>query len=90
METDDDETKPVRVLQNFSIYDPKNRNKYIKLSALEDNDGVERHFEAEGIVSPVMNEEDAGQEDDVGGESAMLLSLSSILRYTLNFQERNE
>lgn len=86
----DEETKPVRVLDHFSIYDPKDRNKYISLSALEEQDGIERHFEAQGSVSAFMNEEDAGQEDDLGFDPSVFVSLSSIWSCTLNFQEINE
>ncbi|KAG6836078.1 hypothetical protein H0H93_011621 [Arthromyces matolae] len=91
-EHDDDPTaKPVRVLSDFVIYDPKHRNEMILLSSIEEEDGVAREFEAEGLVSPYyQNDEDEGQEDDDASDSGniarqpKMVRLGAIMRYTFD------
>ncbi|KAG6878958.1 hypothetical protein C0992_006313 [Termitomyces sp. T32_za158] len=92
-EEGDPNVKPVRVLSDFAIYDPKHGNEMVPLSSIEEDDGVDRQFEAEGVVSPYyQNDEDEGQEDDDENEDsnnseAKLVKLSAILRYTFDYTE---
>jgi len=80
--------KPIREIHGFSIFDPKHKNEMVTLEALEQDDGVDRQFEAAGIVVPsFVNDEDAGQEEDV---EPQYVRLSSILRYTIDYTEENE
>ncbi|KAG6907943.1 hypothetical protein DXG01_006801 [Tephrocybe rancida] len=88
-EPDEDEpdAKPVRVLSDFAIYDPKHGSEMVLLSAIEEDDGVDRQFEAEGVVTPYFaNEEDEGQEDD-DEQVPKMVRLGAILRYTFDYTE---
>ncbi|KAK7686546.1 hypothetical protein QCA50_010146 [Cerrena zonata] len=54
---DEEDQKPIRVLSDFTIYDPKHGNQLISLWELENNSG-KAHFRAAGLVRPVfVNEE---------------------------------
>ncbi|KAG6881334.1 hypothetical protein C0993_001909 [Termitomyces sp. T159_Od127] len=92
-EEGDPDAKPVRVLSDFAIYDPKHGNEMVPLSSIEEDDGVDRQFEAEGIVFPYyQNDEDEGQEEDDENEDGnsrepKLVKLSAILRYTFDYTE---
>jgi hypothetical protein len=82
--------KPVRVLTDFSIFDPKHRNEMMSLSAIEQEDSLDRQFEGAGLVAPyLINEEDEGQEDGLDAE-LQYVRLGAILRYTLDYAEENE
>lgn len=82
--------KPIRVLTDFSIFDPKHRNEMVSLAAIEHDDGLDRQFEGAGFVAPyLINEEDEGQEDGLEGE-LQYVRLSAILRYTLDYTGQNE
>ncbi|KIM47705.1 hypothetical protein M413DRAFT_15837 [Hebeloma cylindrosporum] len=85
---DSDGEKPIRELHGFSVFDPKHRNEMVSLEALEQDDGVDRQFEAAGDVVPsFINDEDAGQEEDM---EPQYVHLSSILRYTMDYTDENE
>ena len=87
-EDGDGDEKPIRELHDFSIFDPKHRNEMVTLEALEQDDSVDRQFEAAGVVMPsFINDEDAGQEEDV---ELQYVRLSSILRYTVDYTDENE
>lgn len=89
---DGDDQKPIRVIDDFTIFDPKHGFEMVLLDALERNDGVDRQFEAAGMVTAFFeNDEDAGQEDD--GQQVfqpLYLRLSAILRYTFNYNLETE
>lgn len=91
-----DDSKPVRVLTDFVLYDPTHRGEVLSLSAIEEDDGVDRQFEAAGVAFPyVANEEDEGQEDDGGGggvdaDEVKKLKLGAVLRYSFNYTLPNE
>ncbi|KZT70140.1 S-adenosyl-L-methionine-dependent methyltransferase [Daedalea quercina L-15889] len=78
---------PVRVLSDFSIFDPKADYQLLSL----DEENTHRHeLEAGGFVSPVYaNEEDEGQEDDVEG-SLQRLRTTRIERYSLDYETRDD
>ncbi|KAG6901728.1 hypothetical protein C0995_008696 [Termitomyces sp. Mi166 len=91
-EKDDPNAKPVRVLSDFAIYDPNHGCEMVLLSSIEEDDGVDRQFEAEGIVLPYyQNDEDEGQEDDENEDGSnrepKLVKLGAILRYTFDYTE---
>ncbi|KAL4250277.1 DNA (cytosine-5)-methyltransferase [Abortiporus biennis] len=86
--------KPVRILTDFVIFDPKHSNAHISLSLLEDNDGVDRAFEAVGNVLPMYaNEEDEGQEDDGLDEDenqSQRLRTSAIFNHYFDYTSPDE
>ncbi|CAL1693859.1 unnamed protein product [Somion occarium] len=81
--------KPIRLLSDFVIYDPKHGNELISLLDLENGD-VDREFQAAGLVAPVfVNEEDAGQEDDED-VPVQRLRTSAIFRFSLDYTQFDE
>ncbi|KAF8079195.1 S-adenosyl-L-methionine-dependent methyltransferase [Lyophyllum atratum] len=89
--------KPIRVLFDFTIYDPKHHNEMMSLNAIEEDDGVDRQFEGAGYAFPyVVNEEDEGQEDELleDGDGAKTklkyIRLGAILRYTFDPTQPND
>jgi DNA (cytosine-5)-methyltransferase 1 len=87
-EDGDGDEKPIREIHGFTIFDPKHRNEMVTLEALEQDDGVDRQFEAAGFVVPsFVNDEDVGQEEDA---EPQYIRLSSILRYTMDYTDENE
>lgn len=86
---DGDEDKPIRELHDFSIFDPTRRNELVTLEALEQDDGIDRAFEATGFVKPhYLIEEDEGQEEEP--EEPQYVHLSAILRYTVDYTQESE
>jgi len=86
----DEEDKPIRVLSDFSIFDPKHRMEMVSLSAMEEDDGVDRQFEGAGLVTAYsLNDEDEGQEDDIDSEP-QYIRLGAILRYTIDYGQEDE
>ncbi|PFH48401.1 hypothetical protein AMATHDRAFT_5836 [Amanita thiersii Skay4041] len=81
----EDGEKPIRFLTDFSIFDPKHRNEMISLAALEEDDGVDRHFEGAGWVAPQFVIEDVAQEDWQDTEP-VYLRLGAILRFSLDYK----
>lgn len=83
------ETKPVRVLTDFTVFDPKHRNEMVTLDILETPDMVDRELVVVGYAKPHFddrNSEDEGQEDDWEVEEAeVLLELSAILRCDIDY-----
>jgi DNA (cytosine-5)-methyltransferase 1 len=91
-DAEDDEDKPVRLLADFCIFDPKHGMELISLSELEKNDGtIDREIEGAGDVRPfISNDEDAGQEDDLDDEQVSRVRLSAIMRYTIDYTQDDE
>ncbi|PPQ86962.1 hypothetical protein CVT25_009784 [Psilocybe cyanescens] len=86
---DEDEDKPIRELLDFSIFDPRRRNELVTLEALEQDDGIDRAFEAAGMVKPhYVSEEDEGQEEEP--DEPQYVHLSAILRYTVDYTQESE
>lgn len=89
-EEDNDHNKPIRILTSFSIFNPKHRNEMVSLTAMEEEDGIDREFEAAGYVMPwFINEEDEGQEDGLGN-APQYVRLGAILRYTFDCTKESE
>lgn len=83
-------SKPIRILSGFTIFDPKHQNELVSLNVMEEDDGMDREFEAVGYVVPsFINDEDEGQEDGLDNEP-QYVRLGAILRYTYNFTEESE
>lgn len=88
-----EDDKPIRLLTDFSIIDPD--GEYVTLTDLPYANGFggRRRCEAIGNVSPVYEEEDAGQDDDyVDGSNdtereLQKLRTTAILQYTINYAE---
>ncbi|KAG6840764.1 hypothetical protein C0991_004549 [Blastosporella zonata] len=79
-EDDDPDAKPIRVLTDFAIYDPKHNNEMVLLNAIEEDDGVDRQFEAEGAMLPYFP-----NEEDEGDEEPRMVRLGAVLRYTFDY-----
>jgi DNA (cytosine-5)-methyltransferase 1 len=63
----------------------------ISLSELEkDNGALDREIEGAGEVRPFISndDEDAGQEDDLGDD--LRLRLTAIMRYTIDYTQSDE
>jgi DNA (cytosine-5)-methyltransferase 1 len=90
-EAEDGEDKPVRLLTDFCIFDPRHDMELISLDELEKDDGtLDREIEGAGDVRPfISNDEDAGQEDDLDDEVSRV-RLSAIMRYTIDYTQDDE
>lgn len=90
-ESMDEDSKPVRILSDFTIFDPRHNNELVSLVEIEHADSVmDREFEGAGHVRPLLEDEDEGQEEDVDGQQCVArLRLSAILRYWTDYKEDN-
>ncbi|KAM6498781.1 hypothetical protein JOM56_006729 [Amanita muscaria] len=84
------EERPIRVITDYVIFDPLHRNEMVSLSSIEEDDGVDRHFEGVGWVSPHFLDEDEGQEDEEDDEDRVYVKLGAVLRYTVDYTKENE
>jgi len=64
----------------------------ISLNELEKDDNLlDREVEGAGDVMPsIMNDEDAGQEDDLDDEQVSRVRLSAIMRYSIDYTQDDE
>ncbi|KAF6754216.1 S-adenosyl-L-methionine-dependent methyltransferase [Ephemerocybe angulata] len=88
---------PVRILTNFTIYDPKNANELINLDVLENKERQARQVVVIGHAKAHFDErdsEDEGQEEDLDeggeGEDYVFLELSTVFRYTIDYGKCND
>lgn len=85
---------PIRILTDFVVFDPSVRLEYITLDSIET--GRCSQAEAAGFVAPeFVNEEDAGQEDELDDELDLSLSLqhfrtSAVFRYYIDYEKMDE
>ncbi|KAK2464749.1 hypothetical protein APHAL10511_003167 [Amanita phalloides] len=87
----DDDEKPIRILTDFSIFDPLHRNEMISLAAIEEEDGVDRHFEGAGWTTAYYVDEDVGQDDwETEEEEKVYIRLGAILRYMVDYKSEYE
>lgn len=87
----DDGEKPIRLLSEFSIFDPKHRNELVSLAAIEEDDGLDRQFEGAGMVVPYfISDEDEGQNEEETEIEPRYVRLSVILRYTVDYTQESE
>ncbi|CAA7265858.1 unnamed protein product [Cyclocybe aegerita] len=90
LEEGEDE-KPIRELYDFYVFDPIHRNELVSLVGLEQDDGVERQFEAAGKVrAHFASDEDEGQEEEEGEVQPTSVHLTAIMRYTVDYTRENE
>ena len=86
----DEDEKPIRLLSDFSIFDPTHRNEFVSLAAIEEDDGVDRQFEGAGMVLPYfVSEEDEGQDEETEIDP-QYVRLGAILRYTIDYTQESE
>lgn len=93
METD----LPIRVLTNFTIYDPKNGNELVLLDVLHTPEGHNRELVVVGYAKAHFDEqdsEDEGQEEDLDEgneeEGYVFLELSAVFKQVLDCEKYNE
>ncbi|KAF8640653.1 hypothetical protein AX17_000310 [Amanita inopinata Kibby_2008] len=85
----EDGQKPIRLLADFSIFDPQHKNEMISLAALEEVDGLDRHFEGAGWVTAYfINDEDAGQEDQ--DPEPLYVRLGAIIMFFVDYSSETE
>lgn len=94
---DDAHHKPIRMLDDFAVFDPSHGLRLVSLGTMEDADGPpDRQWEAAGIVGPVFVDEDAAaefedaEEDGEGGSALQRVRLSAILRFTIDYTKEHE
>ena len=86
----DEGEKPIRLLSDFSIFDPKHRNEFVSLAAIEEDDGADRQIEGAGLVMPYfVNEEDEGQDEETEIDP-QYVRLGGILRYSVDYAKESE
>ncbi|KAJ7597662.1 S-adenosyl-L-methionine-dependent methyltransferase [Mycena floridula] len=81
----EDEKKPVRTLQDFTVFDPSEGN-MLSLALLEEG-GHNHSFEATGYVTAMNEEPEDLEETDSEGEGPKLVHLGAILRFYYNCSE---
>ncbi|KAF8633579.1 hypothetical protein AX15_001372 [Amanita polypyramis BW_CC] len=87
----EEDEKPIRVLTDFSIFDPCHRNEMVSLASIEEADGIDRHFEGAGWVTAYFVNPDVGQEDwEDEDEGKVYVRLGAILRYSVNYKLEND
>ncbi|KAF9444348.1 S-adenosyl-L-methionine-dependent methyltransferase [Macrolepiota fuliginosa MF-IS2] len=82
--------KPIRLLTEFTIFDSRHRNEYVVLSKIEEEDGVDRRFEAAGWVVPFYVDEGdliGGDGEGGGGDDIepVYMRIAPILRYSVDW-----
>lgn len=84
-------TKPIRILTNFSFFDPRHRNEMVPLTDLEEDHGKDQAFEGAGyaVAKPSDMDEDEGQEEEDEDEP-VYLRLGAIFRYTISYNPEDE
>lgn len=91
-------SKPVRVLNDFTVFDPRHRCELVTLDMLEaSEDGVDREFEGAGYAVPYGggDDEDEGQEDgaeehEAGHREWEYVRLGAIMRYWVDYEKEFE
>ena len=87
------ESKPVRILSDFSFYDPRNNLEMVPLPRVGEDHGFDQHIEAVGFVTPfVLNEEDDAQLDDsvADDQDRQYLRLSTIINLSIDYSKKDE
>lgn len=89
---EEDDSKPIRLLNHFVIFDPRHKCELVSLGEIEKHDPMlDREFEGAGEVKPFSeNDEDEGQDEDLEDGDAgqtVRLRLSAILRYWTDYTQ---
>ncbi|KAH7927250.1 S-adenosyl-L-methionine-dependent methyltransferase [Leucogyrophana mollusca] len=92
-EDGDDDSKPVRILRDFSFFDPTESMEMLSLALLEDDPGARHHLiEGAGAVFPTFeDEEDEGQEEDLDDDDELqYIRLPTLLRYSIDYTKEDD
>jgi DNA (cytosine-5)-methyltransferase 1 len=82
-----DKTKPVMLVSEFTVYDPKHQFEMISIDSLEKIDDMDRHYHGAGLVLPHYEEmENEDLEDEI---DRVYVELSAILRFYYEWEERD-
>jgi DNA (cytosine-5)-methyltransferase 1 len=86
---------PIRVLNNFTIFDRKHQNELVSLDILGMDDAAGRELVVVGYAKVHFEDredEDEGQEDDLDedGKEYVFLQLSAVFRYDLDYGKWDE
>ncbi|KDQ62886.1 hypothetical protein JAAARDRAFT_53111 [Jaapia argillacea MUCL 33604] len=91
---DSSDDKPIRILTDFTIFDPNSARELLSLDLLFECDDEEggggRAFEGAGIVMPFYVNEQDEVEDDVGGTGqgeGVRMRLSAIFRWMIDYTQ---
>ena len=88
-----DGDKPIRLLTDFTIFDTRHRNEYVVLSQIEEEEGVDRRFEATGWAVPsYADEQDLMGEDEGAGEEVVepvFMHIGPVLGYSIDWRQDN-
>jgi len=86
--------KPIRLFTDFTIFDTRHRNEYVVLSQIEEEEGVDRRFEATGWAVPsCVDEQDLMGEDGGAGEEVVepvFMHIGPVLGYSVDWRQDNE
>lgn len=86
--------KPIRLLTDFTIFDTRHKNEYVVLSQIEEEEGVDRRFEATGWAVPsYADEQDLMGEDGGTGEEVVepvFMRIGPMLGYSVDWRQDNE
>jgi len=86
--------KPIRLLTDFTIFDARHRNEYVVLSQIEEEEGVDRRFEATGwAVHSCADEQDLMGEDGGADEEVVepvFMRIGPVLSYSVDWRQDNE
>lgn len=79
--TPDNDTKPIRLLTEFCIYDANDPHAFVSLKELEGNTSP---FKAAGYVAPKtdLNDEDEAQEEEDPEDYRQYIELSALSRWS--------
>ena len=80
------------LLTDFSIFDPTHDNELVSLSLLEKGDpDMDRAFEGVGDAREfLLDDEDAGQEDDLGEPETTRIRLGAIFHFSVDYTREDE
>ena len=90
-EEDIPESLPIRVLSDFSIFDPRHSNEMMSLEAMDTDEGHDRVFSAAGYVK--ANREDEEVEDqaaDDADQPIQYMRLRTIVAWTMSLVKLSE
>lgn len=82
-------SKPIRILSDFTIFDPHHSNEMLPPSAMDSDEGVDRAFSAAGRVRVHSEDDNEEEEEDMDGLSPYV-TLGAVLRWSLDLTKVEE
>lgn len=82
--------KPVRILNAFTMFDPKHRFEMVSLQALADDDPNANGFVVVGYASAFMAEGDEDEEDEEEDEDQPVVKLYRLISYSIDTASQND